>query len=88
MHTVKRKNDFINTNEGTEIIELLKLMVLDDAYCTDPTYSANVEMYPDNLVPFIDKHITYLSNHAGTNPRLYISNLRLITRISSTSKAK
>lgn len=80
MYTLKRKNDFMQSEAGIEAYELLKQMVSDDKYHTDASYSANSELYPDNLIPFVEKHIDYLCAHSETNPGMYLSNLRLITR--------
>lgn len=80
MYTLKRKNDFLQSEAGIEAYKLLKSMVLDDAYHTDASYSSNTELYPDNLIPFVEKHIDYLCAHSETNPSMYLSNLRLITR--------
>lgn len=85
MYTAKRRDDFENSEVGAEVIELLQLMLHDDAYNTEPSYSANTELYPNNLIPFVDKHIDYLCNHAETNPHLYVSNLRLMTRVVGSS---
>lgn len=83
--TLKRRNDFISSERGVEAIELLKTMVLDTSYNTEPSYSTNTELYPDNLMPFFDKHLEFLSNHSEINPLLYLSNLRLMTRIEVSS---
>jgi hypothetical protein len=42
------------------------------------TYSANTTLYPDNQMPFIDKHISYLLDHPALDPLQYLSNLRLM----------
>ena len=80
MTAYKKKPDFITSEEGIRVAELLQLMVLDDAYITTPTFSADSEKYADNLIPFTDKHMAYLRNHPTTNPKHYLSNLRLMTR--------
>ena len=81
MATYKRKVDFFDTEEGAVIIEVLRIMSTDEAYNTASSYSSNSELYPDNLIPFVQKHIDYLRTHPSTDPQHYLSNLRLMTRI-------
>lgn len=84
MPTYKKKPDFFETEEGIEARRALQAMVSNPAYATKATYSPNTELYPDKQVPFIDKHMSYLKSHPATNPSQYLSNLRLMTRISSS----
>ena len=78
-----KKNSSIASNEEMMLIrETLELMVQDASYNTKPSFSANTERYPDNLIPFIDKHLDYLMTHKSVNPQQYISNLRLMTRLT------
>lgn len=81
MATYKSKVDHTAGEEGAKIAQVLDLMVLDDAYMTQPSFSANSEKYTDNLIPFTDKHMAYLRNHPATDPEHYISNLKLMTKI-------
>lgn len=81
MSVASKRINFTDSEEGVEVRQILKQMVLDDRYNTDSSYSANSEQYPDNLIPFVDKHMNYLCAHPGTDPQHYISNLRLITRL-------
>jgi len=81
MHTSNKKVKFIESEEGIEIARILEQMASDDTYNTESSYSANSELYPDNLIPFVDKHMNYLSSHPTTDPRHYMSNLRLMTRV-------
>jgi hypothetical protein len=55
----------------------LKLMVGDPRYNTQKTFSAKD---PD-LTSFVDKHMQYLSQHPKLDPRHYLSNLRLMTKV-------
>jgi hypothetical protein len=80
MPTYKKKVDFFETTEGQEAKKVLRAMVTDAAYNTESSYSANDTLYPDNVIPFVNKHMEYLRNHPATNPRHYIANLRLMTR--------
>jgi hypothetical protein len=80
MPTHKRKSDFFETDEGVEVEQALRKMAIDLQYNTASSYSANSEQYPDNLIPFVEKHKAYLRNHPTTDPWHYLSNLRLMTR--------
>lgn len=81
MPTYKKKPNFFETEEGVEFIETLRIMAKDKTYNTKSSYSANGELYPDNLIPFVNKHMEYLKNHPATNPQHYLANLRLMTRV-------
>lgn len=81
MSTASKKINFIDSDEGQATRQQLLDMVADDAYMTDSSYSANGALYPDNLIPFVDKHMEYLRSHPTTNPQQYLSNLRLVTRL-------
>lgn len=81
MSTVKKRVNFFESLEGLEIKRILTVMALDTAYNTDSSYSANSELYPDNLIPFVAKHMSYLNAHPSTDPQHYVSNLRLMTRV-------
>lgn len=75
-----KKSNFLESQEGIEAKKMLQAMVADDTFITKPSYSANSKRYPDNSMPFIDKHLDFLRNNTSTDPRHYLSNLRLITR--------
>lgn len=81
MSTTKKRTNFFDSEEGIEVELILRKMAVDDAYNTDSSYSANSILYPDNLIPFVDKHMNYLLTHPAIDPRHYISNLRLMTRL-------
>lgn len=81
MATYKKKPDFMTSEAGIKAAEILNMMVLDDAYITQSSFSADSEKYADNLIPFVDKHLAYLRNHPATNPDHYLSNLKLMTRV-------
>lgn len=68
--------EFLDSPQATEIREELTRMMQDPVYNTEPKYSAIAK----GSVPFVDKHINYLSVHRNINPNQYLSNLRLITR--------
>ena len=69
---------FINQEE---IEKQLKEIQHDLTYNTKSTYSANVNLYPDNKMPFVAKHLAYLKAHSALDPEQYIANLRLMTKI-------
>jgi hypothetical protein len=81
MSTYKKKQNFFESSEGVKVAELLTAMAADPTYNTVSSYSANSELYPDNLIPFVNKHMDYLRNHPATDPRHYLANLRLMTRV-------
>lgn len=76
-----KKINFFDTEAGERAKDMLIVMVNDTAYNTASTYSANLDTYPDNRIPFVDKHMSYLKAHPAIQPEQYISNLRLMTRI-------
>ena len=83
MSSYHKKIDFFETEDGKELLEVLKSMHSDARFNTEPTFSSDVESYPDNLMPFVDKHVKYIRNHPATNPQHYLANLRLITKVRS-----
>ena len=80
MSTVKKKN-FFGSEEAIQIEKMLHLMATDTAYNTNSSYSADAVHYPDNLIPFVDKHMNYLKAHPSLDPQHYLANLRLMTKI-------
>lgn len=81
MATNKRQSDFITSEEGQQIKQALLSMLENEQYSTESSYSTNADLYPDNLIPFIDKHMHYLTSHPSVDPAHYLANLRLITRV-------
>ncbi len=81
MPTVKRKPNFFDTEEGIELEDALRNMMLDAAFNTESTYSADCVKYPDGMVTFVDKHKCYLIAHPTIDPISYVKNLRLKTRL-------
>ena len=80
MPITKKKIRFIDSEDAVSVKSILILMSQDSDFNTESSYSANVGAYPDNLIPFVDKHMNYLSSHPGTNPAQYLKNLQLMTR--------
>ena len=81
MATHKKRVDFRTSEGGMRAIATLNVMVSDDSYVTEPSFIADSEKYPDNLIPFIDKHMNYLLSHPYINPDHYLSNLKLMSRL-------
>lgn len=80
MATLKKRINFLESEQGEMIRQVLEHMTADSAYNTIGSYSPNSLQYPDNLMPFVDKHMNYLNAHPNLDARMYISNLRLMTR--------
>lgn len=80
MATPKTRNKFFDTEEGLRIEEAFQDMSKDARYNTDASYSPDVVAYPDNLIPFVEKHKAYLTAHPRLDARMYLANLRLMTR--------
>lgn len=78
VYTTQRAKDFLTSVEGVAALADLVEMEKDKGYKTVSTYSPASE---NGHLSFIDKHMNYLSSHAGVNAAQYVSNLRLITKI-------
>lgn len=81
MAVVKSRTGFADSEKGQEIRHKLQLMTDDNSYNTPSSYSANRLVYPDNLMPFVDKHMGYLVDHPLLDPDKYLANVRLATRL-------
>jgi hypothetical protein len=81
MPGVKKKGCFTDDIEAAETEQRLRDMVIDTSFNTESSYSANETLYPDNVIPFVDKHMAFLRTRSGIDPQQYLSNLRLMTRI-------
>jgi hypothetical protein len=82
MANVKKRVNFFESETGIYIKNILVEMTRDDHYNTISSYSADTSSYPDNLIPFVEKHMHYLNTHPNIDPEHYISNLRLLTKLS------
>lgn len=80
MSAPKTRSQFFTTEEGVHVEEELRAMVADERYNTDSSYSPNLDLYPDNLIPFVEKHKAYLMAHPALNAETYLANLRLMTK--------
>lgn len=81
MAYVKSRTGFADTAEGKAIRHKLESMDSNVLYNTEPGYSADSMLYPDNLIPFVDKHMNYLVTHPRLDPEKYLDNIRLMTRV-------
>ncbi len=70
----------INSVSKDEIITALNSLETNTLYLTKAVHRYNTDKWPDNQIPFIDFHISYLKAHPTLDPRLYVSNLRLSLR--------
>jgi hypothetical protein len=80
MANVKKRVNFYESETGLYVEQILREMTQSTTYNTASSYSANSDAYPDNSIPFIDKHMSYLNTHPNIDPDHYISNLRLVTK--------
>jgi hypothetical protein len=81
MATPIKRSTFFDSEEGEAIRQKLQHMTLDSTYNTEPSYSANTVRYPDNLIPFVDKHMDYLNAHPKLEAHKYLANIKLKSRI-------
>ena len=77
------RTGFFASQEAAEIKQELQHMVASGLYNTSSSYSANSVLYPDHLIPFVDKHMNYLNSNPKLAAQMYLKNLRLKTRTSS-----
>lgn len=78
----KKRENLFTSEQGADIRRMLEEMMKDSCYNTAASYCANSEKYPDNQMPFIDKHLTYLNAHPAVDPTSYLANLKLMTKVS------
>lgn len=79
--TEPKKIKFAESEEGIFVEATLHAMERDERYVTKATYSSDSTKYPNNRMPFVDKHMAFLGAHPEIDARHYIANLRLITRV-------
>jgi len=77
----KQRKDFINSEEGIDIKRKLQNMASSSLYNTTSSYSTNSTLYPDSLIPFVDKHMNYLIAHPNLESKKYFANLQLMARV-------
>jgi hypothetical protein len=78
---VKKAPPFLVSEEGVIARKALQELADDLKFNTQGSYSADGVAYPDNVQPFVEKHMRYLAAHPNLDAQHYISNLRLKTRI-------
>ena len=61
-----------------EIREELEVLENDPRMITKSFYSPAAVDWPYNRLPFVEHHLAHLSSHKLTDPRTYLSNLRLM----------
>ena len=61
-----------------EITAKLQSMIDSPDMITEDSFSPNTALYPDNRMPFTDRHLAYLKTHKYVDPAQYISNLQLM----------
>lgn len=81
MHSPRHRQHFADTDEGKDVKKQLKQMAASDQFSTVSTYTSNSTIYPDNLIPFVDKHINYLIGHPSLDANQYLANIKLMTRV-------
>ena len=82
MKTLKTRSGFFDTEEAKDIRQKLQNMMSSSLYNTASSFTTNNIQYPDNLIPFSDKHMNYLNAHPMLDAGMYLANLRLMTRTS------
>ncbi len=85
MAAINKNNNFVNSEIGIDARQKLMALMRDELHNTPSTYSSNTEVYPDSLIPFVDKHMEYLRVHPNIDPQQYISNLRLMSKIKKVA---
>jgi hypothetical protein len=76
-----RGKAFLDSQEAEAIKQKFQQMTLDDSYNTPSTYSPDTLKYPDNRIPFTDKHMNYLNVHPKLDAGMYLANVKLGCRI-------
>lgn len=61
-----------------EIREELETLSSDPNMITKSMYSPTAADWPDSKLPFVEHHIAHLASHKLTDPRHYLTNLRLM----------
>lgn len=80
--TQKKRLLFFDSPLAESIRARLVEMKDDSHFKTESVNTANEAMYPDNQLPFVDKHMNYLQSHPAVDPEQYLANLRLISRVN------
>lgn len=75
MSTSLSRREFLKSEEATSLREELQKMV------DDPQYNTMVR-YSENKSEFVQKHMEYMSKYPTMNHSQFVSNLRLMTKLS------
>lgn len=68
---------FLTSEAGRSAELALIAMEKDPKYNTQTSFSSR----QTDRVPFVERHMVYLSQHLKLDPRHYVANLRLMTKI-------
>lgn len=71
------REEYLETVAGTEARKELQDMVNSVVYDTHDVYSATA----GERQTFVERHLDYLAKHPATNLTVYVSNLRVMTKI-------
>ena len=81
MSNLDNRTQVLKRLEECNVREVLAKMEVDTSLNKPRSaYSSNTALYPDNKIPFVDKHIAYLLAHPKLDPIQYLSNLRLMLK--------
>lgn len=81
MPTINKRPNFFETEEGADIEAMLRAMEADDGYNTESSYIADGVKYPGNVLSFMEKHKRYIIANPNLDPRSYVANLRMKTKL-------
>lgn len=77
MNHLLSKQQFLSSEEATDLRSELQKMVKDPAYNTQVRYS----LITSPGSQFVNKHMSYMSNHLQMNHKQYLRNIKLMTRL-------
>lgn len=77
MRITVSQQKFLDSDEAEAVRAELTRMDKDDNYNTQPMYAAT--RVEDK--PFVERHMTYLSDRPKLDPQQFLRNLKLMTRI-------
>jgi hypothetical protein len=81
MPTIHTKPDFYDTPVAIELRSQLVDMEANETYTTVSSYSPKTDLYSDNMIPFVDKHMHYFRTHPNLNMNQYMANLKILCRV-------
>lgn len=81
MRSQSTRSEILKRLEDAHVRENLDAIESDSRFNTRASsYSTNTELYPDGQIPFTERHLAYLMDHPKVDPKMYLSNLRLMLR--------